>query len=99
MRMLKAAHTYKLTFAPLNVSQALKEQLPAWQHIGVEKEIAQNLRSICLVKAHNLKKVKDLLRVADRLNNLLPTGSHFPVLTCHCDDCSEDRAKGCENPQ
>lgn len=61
LRMLKAAHTYKLTFAPLNVSQALKEQLPAWQHLGVEKEAAQNPRSACLVKTHNSKKVKDLL--------------------------------------
>ena len=51
------------------------------------------------MKAHNSKKVRDLLRVADRLNNLLPAGSHFPVLTCHCDDCSVDRANGCENPQ
>lgn len=51
------------------------------------------------MKAHNSKQVKDLLRVADKLDNLLPAGTHFPVLTCHCDKCTEDRANGCENPQ
>jgi hypothetical protein len=30
IRMLKAAHKYKLTFAPLNISRTLRSQLPAW---------------------------------------------------------------------
>ena len=97
--MLKTANTYKLTFAPLNISQTLRKQLPTWQHIGVEKEIPQNLRALCLVKTHNSMQVKDLLKVVNKLDNLLPAGSHFPVFTCHCDECAEDRAKGCENPQ
>ena len=99
IRMIKSAHRHRLTFAPLNISQALRKQMPAWQHLGVEKEIPQNPRSACLVKTHNSTKVKDLLKVADRLDNLLPAGTHFPVLTCHCEECIEDRANGCENPQ
>ena len=99
LRMLKMANTHKLTFAPLNISQALRKQLPAWQHLGVDKEIPQNPRAACLVKTHNSTQVKDLLKIAEWLDNLLPEGTHFPVLTCHCDKCSEDRAKGCKNPQ
>lgn len=99
LRMLKTAQTHKLTFAPLNISQSLREQLPAWQHLGVEREPPQNPRSLCLVLTHNSKQVKDLLRITNKLDNVHPTGTHFPVFSCHCDECTEDRAKGCENPQ
>lgn len=99
IRMIKSDHRHRLTFAPLNILQALRKQMPAWQHLGVEKEIPQNPRSACLVKTHNSTKVKDLLKVEDRLDNLLPAGTHFPVLTCHCEECIEDRANRCKNPQ
>lgn len=99
VRMLKAAHKYKLTFTPLNLSQCLRSQLPAWQHLGVEKEVPQNPRSLCLLATHNLTQVKDLLHTAKKLNNLHPEGTHFPLFSCHCEDCSTDRLNGCENPQ
>ena len=99
IRMLKAAHNHKLTFAPLNISQRLRAQLPAWQHIGVEKEVPQNPRSRCLISAHNSKQVKDLLRTSEKLDNLHPEGLHFPIFSCHCEDCSTERRNGCENPQ
>lgn len=99
IRMLKAAQKHKLTFAPLNISRPLREQLPAWQHLGVERDPPQNPRSLCLVLTHNSKRVKDLLQVTNKLENMHPTGTHFPVFSCHCEDCTEDRTNGCENPQ
>lgn len=97
--MLKAAQKHKLTFAPLNISRPLREQLPAWQHLGVERDPPQNPRSLFLVLTHNSKRVKDLLQVTNKLENMHPTGTHFPVFSCHCKDCTEDRTNGCENPQ
>jgi hypothetical protein len=71
----------------------------AWQHLGVDQEIPQNPRSLCLLTMHNSTQVRDLLRIAERLNNTHPRGVHFPIFSCHCDECADDRAKGCPNPQ
>ena len=37
VRMMIAARKYNVTFAPLKISPALRAQLLAWQHIGVER--------------------------------------------------------------
>ena len=99
LRMIKAAIKYKAAFAPINLSQDLQERLPAWQHLGVEKQPPQNPRSRCLAKTHKSKRVKDLIKVSERLRGEYRGGLHFPVSSCHCNDCEIDRENGCENPQ
>ena len=99
IRMLKAAYKHDIAFAPINISKDLRERLPAWQHLGVEKQIPRNPRSKCLTKNHRSQKVKDLLEVTDRLKGGYRGGIHVPVYSCHCDDCVKDRESGCENPQ
>lgn len=42
MRMIKAAHKHNVAFAPINILQELRKRLPAWQHIGVEKQLPRN---------------------------------------------------------
>ena len=98
-RMLKTAYKYSIAFAPINVSQELRERLSIWQHLGTEKQPPKNPRSRCLVKAHKSIKVKDMLRVTDRLKGEYERQIHFPVFSCHCKDCERDRENGCENPQ
>ena len=99
IRMLKAANTYKVNFAPVRVSKNLMMAMPAWLQIGHEKTIPVNPQARCLINAHNTKTVKDLCRTTERLRRIYRGGIHTPVFSCHCDDCSEDRAGGCTNPQ
>ena len=99
LRMIKAAIKHKVAFAPINISQELRGRLPAWQHIGVEKQPPRNPRSRCLAKNHKSRKVKDLINITERLKGDYRGGLHVPDYTCHCDDCSTDRENGCENPQ
>ena len=76
LRMVKAAVKYKAAFAPINISRALRERLPTWQHIGVEKQLPRNPRSRCLAKNHKSKKVKDLIRIVERLKGEYRGGTH-----------------------
>ena len=99
LRMVKTAIKHKAAFAPINISRELREGLPAWQHIGVEKQLPRNPRSRCLAKNHKSKKVKDLINIAERLRGDYRGGTHYPVYSCHCNDCTTDRETGCENPQ
>ena len=99
LRMVKAAIKHKAVFAPINISRELRENLPAWQHIGTEKQPPRNPRSRCLAKNHKTKKVKDLINIAERLRGDYRGGTHHPVYSCHCNDCTADRNNGCENPQ
>ena len=99
LRMVKTANKHRLAFAPINISQDLRERLPSWQHLGIEKQILKNPRSRCLARNHKSTKVKDMLSVADRLKGEYRGGLHVPDFTCHCDDCETDRENRCENPQ
>jgi hypothetical protein len=99
LRMIKAAKKHQIAFAPINISQELRERLPSWQHLGVEKQAQQNPRSRCLAKNHESRQVKDVLNVTERLKGDYRGGLHSPVFSCHCEDCITDREKGCENPQ
>jgi hypothetical protein len=99
LRMVKMVKKHKVAFAPINISQELREQLPAWQHLGVEKQIPQNPRSGCLAKNHESRRVKNMIRIMDRLQGEYREGLHFPVFSCHCNDCTEDQRKGCKKPQ
>ena len=99
IRMVKAAKKHKATFAPINLSRELRESLPAWRHLGEEKTIPRNKQANCLAKNHNSVRVKDLLRIAERLQGDYNRGQHRPDYTCQCGDCTDDRRHGCENPQ
>ena len=99
VRMIKAAKKHNAAFAPINLSRNLREQLPAWQHMGVEKTIPQNKQARCLSKNHKSVKVKDMLKIAERLQGTYRGGTHKPDFTCTCTDCLSDKNNGCENPQ
>ena len=98
-RMLKAAYKHNIAFAPINISQDLRERLPAWQHLGIEKQIPRNPRAKCLAKTHKSKRVKDMTNMSARLRDDYERGPHTPIYSCHCEDCERDRRNGCENPQ
>jgi ribonuclease HI len=99
LRMIKAAKKHNAAFAPINISKTLREKLPAWQHIGKEKSAPQNQQSRCLVNNHKSLRVKDMMRITDRLQGTYQGGNHQPVFSCQCEDCTTDRDNGCVNPQ
>ena len=99
VRMIKSAKKYNTAFAPINISERLREQLPAWQHLGVEKTIPQNKQAKCLMKNHESAKVKDMMKISERLQGMYRGGTHKPDYTCTCSDCDADKKEGCENPQ
>lgn len=57
VRMIKVAKKHNTTFAPINLSRELREQLPTWQHIGIDKTIPQNKQAKCLAKNHKSAKI------------------------------------------
>ena len=80
-------------------NKELRRRLPAWQHLGVEKQAPRNPQARCLAKNHESRRVKDMLRIGDRLKGKYRGGIHTLVYSCHCKDCTKDRDDGCENPQ
>jgi hypothetical protein len=99
IRMIKTAKKYNTTFTPINLSRKLREQLPTWRHLGIEKTIPQNKQAKCLAKNHKSAKVKDLLKVVEHLQRVPGGGPHKPDFMCTCTDCTTDKGNGCENPQ
>ncbi|KAH9176241.1 hypothetical protein EDB89DRAFT_1846301 [Lactarius sanguifluus] len=99
IRMIKAAKKHNATFAPINISKDLQEALPAWQHLGVEKTAPQNHQSKCLTKNHKSTRIRDMLKITECLQGQYSRGTHTPVYTCRCKDCTTDRERGCKNPQ
>ena len=99
IRMIKAAKKYNTTFAPINLSRELREKLPAWSHIGIEKTVPRNQQAKCLIENHNATRTRDLLRITERLQEGYSRGPHRPDYTCQCEDCKIDNNNGCENPQ
>ena len=97
--MIKAAKKHRVAFAPINISPDLRKQLPTWQHLGIERQIPRNPRARCLAKNHESKRVKDMMKINDRLKGNYRGSVHTPVFSCHCDDCERDREEGCKNPQ
>ncbi|KIK44093.1 hypothetical protein CY34DRAFT_80489, partial [Suillus luteus UH-Slu-Lm8-n1] len=84
-----------VSFAPLNISSDLKGKLPAWEHVGAPPKTYHKIRNFCLKQIHNAKLVKDLKNISRRLTNHTV---HKQRDSCICEDCVDDRIKGCKNP-
>ena len=98
-RMIKAAKKHKAAFAPINLSRELRERLPVWHHLGIESATPRNQQTKCLTTNHKATSVKDLLKISERLQENWNRDPHRPDYTCCCEDCTNDRENGCENPQ
>ncbi|KAG1744715.1 hypothetical protein EDD22DRAFT_735893, partial [Suillus occidentalis] len=93
--MLKTARKHNMSFAPIKLSKDLKDQMPAWLHLGAQPRTYNKNKDECLQTLHDVKSVKDLRSLARRLKL---TNTHNVSATCHCDLCSADRLAGCKNP-
>ncbi|KAG2140058.1 hypothetical protein DEU56DRAFT_720162, partial [Suillus clintonianus] len=94
--MLKAIKKHNVSFAPIKLSTNLKQQLPAWHHLGAPPRTYHKINNTCLQTVHKTKSIKDLMKIANR-NKTHPM--HKPRSNCACSPCQQDRNEGCMNPQ
>ena len=63
--MLKTGQNSGISFEALKLSDALKEQLPAWYHLGTNQQMTSlnnHKASKCLREKHLIKTVGDLVQ-------------------------------------
>jgi hypothetical protein len=93
--ILVIACKHNVSFAPLKLSGSLKDQMPAWYHLGAPLKPYHKTKNLCLQILHKVKSVKDLKTMSNRLTR---AETHQPKPTCPCNYCLEDRLTGCKNP-
>lgn len=99
-RMLRVARKHSISFNILEISETLKMDMPIWFHIGLSDE--RNMRwnagqAVCLRKAHKVKSVGDMLKVADDTDER-KNSHHKRRKNCACPQCKLHREAGCMNP-
>ncbi|KIK37673.1 hypothetical protein CY34DRAFT_58669, partial [Suillus luteus UH-Slu-Lm8-n1] len=83
-----------INFATIKLAPHLKDQLPAWLHMGVPPRTYNNICDACLQNNHKVKSIKDLKTISNRLTN---TTDHHKQSNCACKHCKHDRNIGCSN--
>lgn len=86
---------HNVSFAPLKLSKNLKDLLPAWLHLGAPSRTYHKTKDSCLQQVHNVKSVKDLRIITERLTN---NNIHVNTANCPCYACVENRLMGCKDP-
>ncbi|KAG0691460.1 hypothetical protein DFH29DRAFT_819613 [Suillus ampliporus] len=95
INLIKMAKKHKVSLAPLKLSEQLKNSLPAWLHPGAPPRTYHGTKDKCLQQTHNVKLIKDLREIAERLKN---TNTHKNTASCPCYTCVDNRLLGCKNP-
>ena len=99
LQMLRTAKKYHVNFVALKISKGLKDQMPAWHHLGLAPKHYRKRRNKCLLENHDLSHVVDMVKLARRTENPdCDVRRHHPIKTCVCNSCKEDRRRGCANP-
>jgi hypothetical protein len=96
--MLKAAKTHHTNLAAVKISVHLRKELPAWYHIDDKLSAIDSITAKCLLDKHKVTSVTDLVNVSARIRNRQPTNTHRPYPFYLCQDCLNNRDKGCTNP-
>lgn len=104
VRMLKVGQEHNVSFEALMLEPDLRKQLPIWHHIGAHPKMTYNINtheSKCLHDNHLVVTVGDMERIAQRNpahHKKRRNGTSKKRKPCTCNDCKEDRDKGCKNP-
>ena len=94
----KIARKHKVNFAAIRMIPHLLVQLPAWYYLSTKHKPLNNLKVKCLLQNHNIAKVADLVRMSACLHHPAQHPMHQKNRNCRCQECTDDRSKGCENP-
>ncbi|KAJ7195933.1 hypothetical protein GGX14DRAFT_309745, partial [Mycena pura] len=96
--MIKCLNKYGISFATVNPSTEILEQMPLWHHPGEDNDKRQgnNGRAArCLRANHATLTIGDGLNVTRRLQDPLHSGQ----AACVCAMCEEDQDdRGCIDP-
>lgn len=99
-RLLKTAKKYNVTLEAVKPTTEMKMQMPAWYHIGVEKQLTSVRNSTakqCLLHNHDIKTMGDLVRLTRQYNPA--PNNHKRRCNCACTTFATVRGStGCENP-
>jgi ribonuclease HI/exonuclease III len=96
--MLKTANKLDVTLHAIKLSEQLKAAMPAWMHPGIQPRSYYAPLNDCLKDTHKIVLVRDLMQLANRTRGQSTGRRHTNNKRCACNECGEDRRKGCANP-
>ena len=94
IQLLKTGQKLGVSFDALKLSESLKEQLPAWYHLGANQKILSlnnHKASKCLRGNHLVKTIGDLVQVTKCERDMSITHKHLNRSNCACQYCKYDR--------
>ncbi|KAJ7234093.1 hypothetical protein C8J57DRAFT_998859, partial [Mycena rebaudengoi] len=94
--MVNSANKFGAQFDTLLTTQELKGKLPLWHHFGENRALRQlnnKPQSKCLRNIHGVHTIGSGMRTMQRLNS----EDHAENQHCECNECTEDRSRGCRN--
>ena len=87
-----------MNLAAIKMSPYILAQLPAWYHITAEQQSLNKATAKCLIQNHKVTKVADLVKSSARLRHPPQHPDHQHSQECLCQDCLDNRTRGCEHP-
>jgi hypothetical protein len=94
VHMMKTGQKLGVSFEALKLSGIVKNLLPAWYHLGVDKHMSSlnnHKASKCLRENHLVKTIGDLIKVTKREKNTRDAKLHSNRSNCACHYCKHDR--------
>ena len=95
IQMLQIGKELNVNLEALKLSDSLKEKLPAWYHLGTNKQLTSlnnHKQSKCLRENHAVKTVGDLMQNIKRGKDNSPQHIHRDRVNCACNYCKYDRS-------
>src|ERR1700683_4446050 len=99
--MIRTGKTYNISLSALTIPDHIKDELPAWYHIGAVNNPWGFLNSRvpkCLKSTHLIRTTGDLVRTSNRIRTLNPHDFHQDIPNCPCNPCTQDRELSCPDP-
>ena len=95
--MLKLVRELNVQMSATNPTREIQLQLPIWYHVRSAPsawKLYKKKTAKCLRRKHNVKLVKDALRIIEQI-----TDEHVPQNNCKCDRCKKLRTEAkCTHP-
>jgi hypothetical protein len=97
-RTLKVAKIHNTNLATVKLSAHFCSELPAWYHLNNKPGTIKGQAAKCLLEKHSMKTVTNLVKMSAHIRTQHNTDPYRPFSYCRCQDCVEDREKGCYHP-
>jgi Reverse transcriptase (RNA-dependent DNA polymerase) len=101
-QIMKTGQKFGVNFEALKLSKSLKEQLPAWYHLGANRQMLSlnnHKASKCLRENHLIRTVGGLVQVMKRERDTSAIHKHLNRSNCACRYCKHDRQHfSCDAP-